>query len=149
MQRIKVELPAAFPFSTRIPVRITDLNYGNHMGNQVLLEVAHEARVQFLRSLGYTELNIESVSLIMADAAVEFKAEVLYGDEIEAEVACGNMSRVGFDLFYRISIWREGNKTLAAKIKTGMICFDYEKKKTVELPEAAKSKLMRGGISAS
>ncbi len=144
MQRVKVELPAGFSFSTRIPVRITDLNYGNHVGNQVLLSLAHEARVQYLQSLGYTELQIEGVSLIMADAAVEFKAEILYGDEIEVELKAGEAGRIGFDLFYQVSIWRNGSKKLAAKIKTGMICFNYETKKTVELPQAAKEKLAAG-----
>ena len=141
MQRVKVDLPKTFAFTTRIPVRITDINYGNHLGNQVLLTIAHEARVQFLGNLGYTELDLAGVSLIMADAAIEFKTEVLYGDEVEAEVVCGTASRVGFDIFYRISIWRNEEKMLAAKMKTGMICFDYDQRKTVELPHAVKEKL--------
>ena len=77
----------------------------------------------------------------MADAAIEFKTEVLYGDELEAEVATGATSRVGFDLLYRVSIWRDKEKLLAAKIKTGMVCFDYSTKKTVELPVKAKQRL--------
>jgi acyl-CoA thioester hydrolase len=141
MQRVKVDLPISFSFSTRIPVRITDINYGNHLGNQVLLTIAHEARVQYLTSLGYTELDLDGVSLIMADAAIEFKAEVLYGDELEAEVVCGAANRVGFDIYYRISVWRDNQKLLAAKIKTGMICYDYDLRKTVELPASVREKL--------
>jgi acyl-CoA thioester hydrolase len=141
MQRVKIDLPGNFSFSIRIPVRITDINYGNHLGNQVMLSIAHEARVQYLQQYGYTELNVEGVSLIMADAGIEFKAEVLYGDELEVEVATGATSRVGFDLLYRTSIWRNGEKILAAKIKTGLVCFDYNTKKTVELPLKAKQHL--------
>ena len=49
MPRVKVALPATFPFRTEIPVRITDLNYGGHLGNDALLGLLHEARVHFLR----------------------------------------------------------------------------------------------------
>ena len=47
MARIKVELPELFTFNTTIPIRITDLNYGNHVGNDTILSMIHEACVQF------------------------------------------------------------------------------------------------------
>ena len=48
MARIKLDLPERFPFSTELRVRITDVNYGGHMGNDSLLGLLHEARVRFL-----------------------------------------------------------------------------------------------------
>jgi acyl-CoA thioesterase FadM len=66
MARIKIELPEQLRFSTKIPIRITDLNYGGHVGNDTVLTLIHEARVQFLKSHRYEELNVESVSLIMS-----------------------------------------------------------------------------------
>jgi hypothetical protein len=45
MPRLKLELPAGFPFRTTLTVRVTDLNYGNHLGNDALLGLLHEARV--------------------------------------------------------------------------------------------------------
>jgi len=140
MNRVKIELPSSLPFATRITIRITDINYGNHAGNEVFLELLHEARVRFLKQFAYEELNLEGVSLIMADAAIEFKAELLYGDEVEVAVAAGSLSRVGFDLLYRLTAWRNGQPILAGKAKTGMICYDYDLKKVVALPEKAKQK---------
>jgi len=35
MQRIKIDLPEFFSFTTPIKIRITDLNYGGHVGNDV------------------------------------------------------------------------------------------------------------------
>ena len=98
MARIKIELPEEFTFSTKIPIRITDLNYGGHVGNDTILGLIHEARVQFLKSFGYAELNVEGVSLIMSDAGIEFKAELFYEDVMTAFVTATNFSRVGFDL---------------------------------------------------
>lgn len=144
MNRVKIDIPEKLPFSTRMSVRITDLNYGNHVGNPIFLSLAHEARMLYLKSMGYSELNIENVSLIMADAAIEFKAELLYGDEVNIEVGLGGHSRVGFDLLYRITGWRNGESFLAAKIKTGLICYDYTLKKTVALPAAALLRMQQG-----
>lgn len=138
MTRIRIELPKQFSFSTKIPIRITDLNYGGHVGNDTVLTLIHEARVQFLKHFGYEELNIEGVSLIMSDAVIEFKNELFYGDTITAFVAANNFSRVGFDLFYKLT----RNETNIAFAKTGMICYNYNSKKVVSLPEAAKEKLV-------
>jgi acyl-CoA thioester hydrolase len=141
MARIKVDLPSAFSFTCRIPVRITDINYGGHVGNDTILTIVHEARMQFLRSLGYTELNFAGVGMIMADAAIEFKNELFYGDTIIASVAVKEVTKVGFDLSYKLEKESDGRIILIAAAKTGMICYDYEKKKIVAVPDDARKKL--------
>ena len=82
MSRIKIQLPESFSFVTVIPIRITDLNYGNHVGNDSILSLMHEARVQFLANYGLAELEFEGVGLIMSDVGIEYKAELKYGDAI-------------------------------------------------------------------
>jgi acyl-CoA thioesterase FadM len=139
MARIKISLPDQFRFQTIIPVRITDLNYGGHVGNDTILSLLHEIRMQFLQSMGFTEMNLEGYGLIMSDVAIEFKSELFYGDKIKALVTAGEFSRVGFELFYKLL--NEGNEQPVAFAKTGMICFDYTKRKVTALPEAVKMKL--------
>lgn len=137
MARIKIELPEHFHFSTQIPIRITDINYGGHVGNDTVLTLLHEARVQFLKHYGYEELKMEGVSLIMSDVMIEFKAELFYGDVVTAYVSAGNFSRAGFEVFYKLM----KVKNIVASAKTGMICYNYEIKKVVSLPQKAKEKL--------
>ena len=137
MARIKIEFPEQFSFSTKIPIQITDLNYGGHVGNDTILTLIHEARVQFLKTHGYGELDFEGASLIMSDAGIEFKAELFYGDSVIAFVSATNFSRAGFDLFYKLI----RNETVVAIAKTGMICYNYQTKKVVSLPANAKEKL--------
>lgn len=138
MARIKIELPEQFTFSTKIPIRITDLNYGGHVGNDTVLSLIHEARVQFLKNYGYEELNIEGVSLIMSDAGIEFKSELFYGDVIIALVTATDFSRIGFVLYYKLM--RE--QATVASAKTGMICYNYDTRKVVSLPAGVKEKLL-------
>ncbi len=142
MPKIKLALPSHFPFTTEIPVRITDLNYGGHVGNDSMLSLIHEIRVQFLRSHGYRELDLAGVGLIMADVTIEFKNELFYGDILWASVAAADFSRVGFELFYKLEK-KSGEKWLAvAFARTAMICYDYSQKKIVSVPKEVCTRLL-------
>jgi YbgC/YbaW family acyl-CoA thioester hydrolase len=139
MARIKIHLPETFLFSTTIPIRITDLNYGGHVGNDTVLTLLHEARMQFLKRFHYTELEFEGASLIMSDVAIEFKSELFYGDVVIAYVTANDFSGVGFDICYKLV--NEKNKKITAIAKTGMVCFDYSSRKVVAVPEEAARKM--------
>ena len=69
MPRIRIDLPATFPFAIELPVRITDVNYGGHLGNDALLSLLHEARCRFLLHHGCSEANTAGVGMVMVDAA--------------------------------------------------------------------------------
>ena len=83
MARIKLIFPNNIIYTLSVPVRITDINYGNHLGNDALVSILHEARVHWLSSLNYTELNIEGKSIIMNELAVNYLKEMFYGDVIK------------------------------------------------------------------
>lgn len=137
--RIKLDLPDAFTFETRIPLRITDINYGGHLGNDSVLALIHEARVRFLGSFGYTEMNVEGASIIMSDAAIVFKGEGFYGDTVMIRVAAGMPEGTRFDLFYHLVNADSGKEI--ARVKTGLACFDYTTRKPVPVPESFAKKL--------
>ena len=141
MARIKIDLPEQFSFSTIIPVRITDINYGGHVGNDTVLSLIHEARVQFLQQLGYGELDLAGVGLIMSDVGIEFKQELFYGQSIKASVTASEFTKISFDLYYKLETETAGKTVLVATAKTGMICYDYSKKKITAIPEEVKEKL--------
>jgi acyl-CoA thioesterase FadM len=141
MPRIKIDLPAQFPFTVAIPVRITDLNYGGHVGNDTILSIIHEARVLFLRYFGYDELNLAGAGLIMSDVAIEFKNELFYGDKLSVSVSAGEFSKIGFDVFYKLKKVEGNAEKTIALAKTGMICYDYANKKMVPVPAEVIEKL--------
>lgn len=143
MARIKLTIPERRIFSASIPVRITDINYGNHLGNDAIISIMHEARMQWLSSGNYTELTIDGAALIQGDLAVEYKNESYYGDVLEVSLATDEIQKVSFEIFYEITTEREGKKLLIANAKTGMVCFNYELKKVISIPEKFKSFLER------
>jgi YbgC/YbaW family acyl-CoA thioester hydrolase len=135
MPRVKIDLPHKFfPLSIQIPVRITDINYGDHTGNDALVSIIHEARMQFLRHHGFTELDIEGIGLIMSDITVVFKNESFYKDVIIVRIGAGEISKVSFELIYELSCTRNEKTIVIAQAKTTMVCFDYEIKKVTAMP---------------
>ncbi len=143
MARVKIDMPDSYRFITQVPVRISDINYGNHLGNDAIVSILHEARMRYLASFGATELQVFGTALIMADLAIVYKGEGFYGDQLTVEVTAEEFSSVGFDLFYRISTFRGGELAMIAEAKTGIVCFDYDARKVARLPEALKSALSK------
>lgn len=142
MNRIQLKLPENIAFTCTIPIRITDINYGNHIGNDSVLSILHEVRVQYLMHLGFTELNVGGgASLIMSDVAIEFKQEGFYGDILKVNIIIGDINRVGFDIYYTLQTFRNNNTILIAQAKTGMVCFNYQTKKIVSMPVQLLNKL--------
>ncbi|SIQ62467.1 acyl-CoA thioesterase [Pontibacter lucknowensis] len=138
MPRIKVAIPEHVSFEATIPVRITDLNYGAHLGNDALLSILHEARLQLLRHFGYTELDMGGASLIMADVAIEYKGEGFYGDVLTLRLAFDDVHKYGFDITYHVL---NQNGKEVARAKTGMLCFNYQERKLMALPNEVKARI--------
>ncbi|MHA1989213.1 MAG: acyl-CoA thioesterase [Promethearchaeota archaeon] len=132
MARIKIEIPSKFIYSTEIPIKITDINYGGHLGNDAVLSIIHEARVRFLNSLGFTELGVDGKGIMMVDAAVQYKHEGFYGDVLKIGLAIADITKIGFDFIYLLTN-KETEKEIAIA-KTGIVFYDYSNKKTVSVP---------------
>ena len=138
MARIRIDLPEKCIAVFTIPVRITDINYGNHVGNNSLAEIIHEARMQFLQQHNFTEMEVCGSSLIMNELSIEFKNEAFYKDVLEVKIFAGEISKVSFELFYSLSAIRNKVSLLIANAKTGMVCYNYKEKKVTAVPEELK-----------
>jgi acyl-CoA thioester hydrolase len=141
VMRIKIEEPEIYFFSSFTKIKVSDLNYGNHLSNDKVLAFVHQARVELFQSWGFSELDFGGSAVIMTDAAIVFLAEGKLNDEIRIDIGLRDMSRVGFDLCYRLQ--KTGNNELLAMVKTGIVCFDYQQKKVLAIPVDVKSILTK------
>jgi len=134
MARIKIEFPETTLFTHELSVRITDLNYGNHLAHDNLISLLHEARAQFFIANDMQEHDIDGVGIIMADIAVAYKTEAHFGQIMQIEIALDDFSRKGCDMLYRMTCKGSGN--IVAIAKTGLVFFNYETKEPVSIPQA-------------
>lgn len=132
MARIEIKMPETYLFETCLDVRISDINYGNHLGHDAFVSLLHEARIRFLKNMGYSEIDVEGKSIIISDLAVTYKSQVFHGDTLKIEIAGGDVNKYGCDLFYRVTRMENGTRVLAAK--TGLVFFDYAASKVAPIP---------------
>lgn len=135
--RIKIDYPGNTLYTAEIATRITDLNYGNHVGNDSLVGLLHEARMKWLVSCGFkTELDTGGAGLIMGGLSVEYMREIFYGDMLYVDITVADIRPVGFNIYYQVSVSRNEEIMLAARAMTSMVSFDYGMKKPVNIPAA-------------
>ena len=140
MGRVKLKFPAENPlYVATIPVRIGDINYGGHVGNDAVLSIIHEARMLMLAHYGATELNIDGCALIMADVEIAYKGESFYGDVLTVKVYADEVTDFSFSLLYHISVVRDDVQKDVAHGRTGMVCFDYEERRIVAMGERLRA----------
>ncbi len=114
-------------------MRISDINYGGHVGNDSILTIIHEARVQLFQEYGYTELDVEGLGIVMVDATIQYKSQILYGTVLRVEIAVNEFTRYGCTLNYRIISKNSGKEAVLAK--TTIFFYDYRKNKVANMPQ--------------
>ncbi|MBL0742504.1 acyl-CoA thioesterase [Chryseolinea lacunae] len=141
MARIQLQLPDKFLYETEIAIRISDLNYGGHLGHDTLLTLLQETRVNFYRTLGIKdELSLEgTVGQVIADVGVQYKSEVFFGDTLMVQLGVADIHKFGFDMVYRVTQKTSGKDVAIAK--TGIVCFDYATRKIAPVPASLFSKI--------
>jgi 4-hydroxybenzoyl-CoA thioesterase len=140
--RVQIDLPEAFAFRTELPIRIDDINYGGHLGNDAVLSLAHEARVRLFRAHGWSELDVEGLGILMVDAAIVYRLEGRHGMTLAVEIAFDDVRSRGCDLVYRMTDLATGEEI--ARVKTGIVFFDPGARRVARMPEGFR-KVAAGG----
>lgn len=117
-------------FTTRIEVRVADLNYGGHLGNDRVLAFFHEGRVRWLQALGLSELDVGGVGIIQTEAHLVFRRQAFLGDLLRLSVEPKQLRSRGFTLQYHLH--REGDEI--ARGSTVLLFFDYKNQQTAKAP---------------
>lgn len=139
MARIQIELPAQFPFTTEITLYLSHMNYGGHLDNALLLTIVSEARARFFKSLGYTELDVEGVGIIVSDAALQYRSEAFHGEVMVVRMGAAEFGSKGCDLLWCMNEKATGREV--ARGKTGIVFFDYTTRKIAAVPDNFRLRL--------
>lgn len=132
--RVKVFINSPVLFEASIEVRIDDINYGNHLGNDRVLSIAHEARMRFFKSLGYkSEVDFgDSLGIIVTDAAIEYVSEAFHGDLLIVKISIDDVSTRGMDIYHELVQEKSGK--IVSRVKTGILFFNYQERKVGKIP---------------
>ena len=118
--------------TTRLTVRIGDINYGNHLGHDRLITLLHQARLDWLHALGAEENNCFGAGLIMRRLVCDYRAEAFLGDALDFTMHADELRRTAFTLHYTV----QRDTTLIATAAPDIVAFDYQVRKIIALPPA-------------
>ncbi len=141
MPAIKLKTAFNYEFQYKTKINIRDINYGGHLGNDSLVGILHEARLDLLNKMGFTELDLGDgkTGIIMADLVVNFKKEAFLLDEIIVHSHIEEISNASFRIFHKIT--RIKDDALIALAETGLVCFNYKERSISQVPESFLKKL--------
>lgn len=139
MPRVKITMPEEFIFTMRYPVGISDLNYARHLNSVAMVHIIHEARLQFLANLGFTEANIFGLGMVVTDLAVDYRSESFASDLLIIDVGVGRFNRYGFDICFQIT--NSALDRVVCNAEMGVVFFDFDKHKIALIPRAFREML--------
>ena len=142
MARLILTFPEdQYYYTTLLTVRVTDINAGNHLGNDSMISMISEARARFLFEYGVSETEGDGTGIIVTDLATTYRAEAHARDQLLFEVGVMDFNKYGGDIIFRVT--RPKDKTLVAMAKQGFVFFNYKTSQVVVMPEEFQGKFER------
>lgn len=139
MARVTIDIPERFQYRVELPIMLSRINRGDHLGNDSLVAFLNEARVQFMTARGVPEYSEGGATMINADLAVIYKSEARYRERLLIEMAAQDFHRYGCDIVYRVIEAR--SERLIALAKTAHLHYDPEAGSLRESPADFREKL--------
>ena len=95
--------------------------------------------MRFFKSLGYTELDVEGVGIIVADVAAQYRSEAFHGETLVVQMGANDFNKYGCDLVWCLSDKASGREV--ARGKHGIMFFDYTARQAALVPPAFVAKV--------
>lgn len=135
MNTLETIFPDKYIFTINIPVRIYDINYGNHLGHDSLVSILHESRIAFLKQHQLSELDIFGIGWIISNLNIAYKNQAFHGDILTISLAIQNITKTGFEFIHAVKMINHNGKEInIADASTKMIFFDYKTNKIQKIP---------------
>ena len=131
----------AYPHLTPIDIRFRDIDALGHVNNAVFSSYMENARIAFFKDHFSSGPSWLDIGLILARVEIDFLAPVLLTDQLTVETVIEKVGSKSFTFTYRFLEPEKG--TLFAKARTVVVCFDYEKGATREIPEEWRTNMER------
>ena len=141
MPRIKLRERPFYFFEYRTILKIRDINYGNHLSNDAVIGLIHEARIDMFTTIGCTEKDLgdHKTAILIADLAVNYKKQGYLGDEISIHLDIDEIGENGFRVFYKI----QRGTDLIVLAETGIVVYDYEAENIATVPKVFMEALVQ------
>ncbi len=126
----------SFRHHTRVEVRFRDIDAFGHVNNSAFVTYLEQARVRFL--IDTIQVNvIQSLPVILAAIHVDFRAPILFGQEIEIGTRVDWIGNTSFSMSHEMSARTDdGESRVVAQASTVLVAYDYGTEQPIPVPDA-------------
>ncbi|CAH1043868.1 acyl-CoA thioesterase [Halomonas sp. TD01] len=134
MERVTLDFPtAAIIHRHPLTVRVTDMNYGRHLGHDALVSLLHEARVHAFAALGLPEWDMKGYPSVVVDLAVQYQSEARWPDALMIETAVPEPQGKALAVYQRICHAETGKVVATARVN--QLLLDLSSGRPVKVPD--------------
>ncbi len=133
----------AFRHITPIEIRFVDIDAFGHVNNAAYLSYFEHARVKYFDAVVDWNYDSTKNGVIVARAEINYILPIHFRDEITIHTSCARLGNKSFDLQYRAFRNRNGEEQLVADCITVMVAYNYNERKTIEIPKDWKLAIER------
>lgn len=126
-------------FSYETKIRITDINYGNHLGHDKIISILHDARLSFFIQKKLSEINHENMyTFMLRSLTIDYKKECYLHEILIVEIYIGQIEKFTFELKYKVL---KANEVIALCVTT-LVCYNNLKRRPDVVPASILSALL-------
>lgn len=133
------------PFKHKVPIQIRfkDIDKMGHVNNSNHLTYVEFARIRYFEEVVRTDKSwSKSVGIILARVEVDYKAPIFLHDNVFVYTRCVKIGTKSLTFESMIIREKNGTEEILARVVAVLVCYDYEKETTIEVPQAHRDIVM-------
>lgn len=131
-----------FKHKTPIQIRFKDVDMMRHVNNANHFTYLEIARAKYFDDVVGEEVDWSKEGIILAKSTCDYKMPILFKDKVFVYTKCSRIGNKSFELSYAIIKDKNGKEIVLAEASTIQVCFDYEKRKNILMPDKWKKKIL-------
>ena len=136
-QRLLTDVPPPFTVRCDIHPRFRDTDAMGHINNAVYVTYLEVARQEYWRR--FDGADYRRVPFILASVSCDFRSEAQVSEVLEVGIRCEWIGDKSFAFSYEIR--ERGTQRLVAEATSIQVCYDYEAKRSIRMPEELRRAL--------
>lgn len=126
----------SFRHRTRLEVRFRDIDAFGHVNNAAFVTYLEQARIRYLIDNLHEETP-QHLPLILASLQVDFRAPILFGQEVEIGTRVDWIGNTSFSVSHRMTAGTgpQAGQRLAAEAATVLVAYAYATERPIRVPD--------------
>ncbi len=125
-----------------IEIRFADMDALGHVNNANYFTFLEQARIDYFKTVVGENINWAETGLILAHADIDYKIPIILDDFVVVYTKVSRLGTKSFEVVYSIIKLVGDEEIEVASGNTVLVCFDYKKHGSIEIPVKWRKAMM-------